>query len=156
MFAAITRWIRSQTTLPIWWNEWYAESAQLGPAEWDAVSAEALLQLASSGASMANLYQAEYVSNAVYYPALVQKHGIAPTPGLWLRGSDDPTALEPVFQELQGHLYGTSVSLQTPTSGVVELTNGSHFVAVDVDGASHTVAVAGHTLTLSPWQIATG
>jgi len=156
MFAAITQWIRSQTTLPIWWNEWYAESARLGPAEWAAVSTDALLQLASSGASMANLYQAGYVSNAVDYPQLVQRHGIAPTPGLWLQGSDRPTALAPVFQVLQDHLYGSDVRLSSPIPGVEALTGGSHFVAVDLDGASHTVSVVGRSLTLAPWQIATG
>ena len=156
MFAAITLWIRSQTNLPIWWNEWYAESAQLGPAEWAAVSADALLQLASSGAAMANLFQAEYISNAEEYPQLVAKHGIAPTPGLWFQGSDNPTALAPVFQALQGHLYGTTVRLYSPSPGVEALTGGSHFIAVDVDGATHTVSVAGRSLTLGPWQITTG
>ena len=156
VFATITRWIRSQTNLPIWWNEWYAESPQLGPSEWDAVSAEALLQLASSGAAFSNLYQAEYVNNLTAFPNLVKRHGIAPTPGLWLHGSSTPTALAPVFQELQGYLYGTSVHLYSPTSGVEALSNGTHFVAVDVDGAIHTVSIDGQSLTLQPWQIATG
>ncbi len=156
MFAAVDRWIRSQTSLPIWWNEWYAESAQLGPSEWDAVSADALLQLASSGASMANLFQAEYVSNLTAYPQLVQRHGVAPTPGLWMQGSDAPTGLAPVFETLQNRIYGSSVSLSEPVAGVEVLLGGSHYVAVDVDGADHTVSVAGRTLTLGPWQIATG
>jgi hypothetical protein len=156
MFAAVDQWLRSQTGLPIWWNEWYAESAQLGPAEWNAVSADALLQLASSGASMANLYQAEYVSNLTAYPQLVRRHGIAPTPGLWMHGTDASTPLAQVFETMQDSLSGTAVRLYQPTPGVEVLASAAHYVAVDVDGSSHLLVIEGKTLTIGPWQILSG
>ena len=60
-FAAIARWVAARSQLPIWWSEWYVEPAH---ARWserrqDAVMTKALMTMASSGASVALLWQPE-------------------------------------------------------------------------------------------------
>ncbi|MDP9073433.1 MAG: hypothetical protein M3N98_04500 [Actinomycetota bacterium] len=145
LFSAVTDWVKQQTTLPIWWMEWYARSPDLGQTEWDAISAYALMQLAASGANAAFLWDPEYIPNQSIT-----------TPGLLVRGTGAGTALAPVFEALRNKLFQSTVTLASPVAGVVVLRNTSHYVAVDIDGLAHTTTILGAAVPLSPWQIATG
>ncbi|MDQ1663412.1 MAG: hypothetical protein QOJ68_3392 [Blastococcus sp.] len=59
--ATVTRWVRSRTTLPVWWAELYATpdhaSAPAGDLRRAAVMAAALVAVAQAGASGALLWQ---------------------------------------------------------------------------------------------------
>lgn len=57
--AAVTTWLRSRTTLPIWWAELYPipERAQWAPAHQAEVFAVALEQLRGAGASVVLLWE---------------------------------------------------------------------------------------------------
>jgi hypothetical protein len=144
LFTDVTRWIARQPGsqhLPIWWMEWYARSNSLPAAEWDAVSAYTLLELAYSGAANAFLWDAEDNGHPVT------------TPGLWNGGDGQGTALAPVFATLTQELYGTDVTLSSPDPGVELLTNGSALVAIDVSATPRTADVLGRRLRLAAWQI---
>ena len=146
LFSEVTHWIRSQTSLPIWWMEWYARSPKLGPAEWSAISAYALIQIAESGASNALLWDPEFVPGGAS----------TATPGIWVSGTNADTALTPVFRTLKQDLYKTSVKLYSPAPGVEVLANSRHYVAIELDGTSQKVSITGRSIDLSPYQIATG
>jgi len=145
MFAAVDSWIEHQTTLPIWWTEWYARSPKLGSAEWNALSAYALIQLAYSGASSALIWDSEF-----------EPGRSTATPGLWTAGTQTGTALTPVFNVLRGEMIGTEVRLWSPVAGVEELTNPGHFVAIDLTGQGRRISVLGRTVELPPYGIVTG
>jgi hypothetical protein len=57
-FAAVTRWLRARTTLPIWWSEFYAPKDATGASTPAAIS-DALVALRDSGASVALLWSSE-------------------------------------------------------------------------------------------------
>ena len=145
MFSAVNRWIVTKSTLPIWWMEWYARSPQLGPAEWNAVSAYALVQIAASGARTALIWDPEFIPG----------HSTA-TPGLWVSATDAGTALTPVFETLRVDMFGTRVKLASPESGVVILENANHFIAIEVNGYRQSVVVGGKTVILNSYAIVTG
>lgn len=62
-FAAITRWLKSRTTLPIWWSEVYpavddADESPGSPRR-AAVAADALVTIANAGAAVVIIWQPE-------------------------------------------------------------------------------------------------
>jgi hypothetical protein len=61
--AVITTWIRQQTTLPVWWAEFYPGMRDphnwAGSRERSAVAVDALLQVRQAGASVVLLWQPE-------------------------------------------------------------------------------------------------
>lgn len=144
LFSAVDRWLEQQTSLPIWWAEWYARSPELGSKEWNAVSAYALLQLADSGASAAFIWDAEFIPGGQS----------TATPGLWISGTNEGTALAPVFESLKSSFYRTMVKLYAPVAGVEVLTNNADCIAVDVDGVVHRhVPICGRKVRIRPYQI---
>jgi hypothetical protein len=145
MFSAIDSWLHQQTTLPIWWMEWYARSPKIGAPAWNAASAYALMQLAASGASNALLWDPEFVSSTKS----------TATPGIWVSGTDADTALTPEFEVLKSGLFGTSVTLSSPGHGVELLTNGSSYIAVNTQNQDESVPVLGTPTHLSPYAIVT-
>jgi hypothetical protein len=146
LFSTVDDWLRTQTTLPIWWMEWYARSPDLGAPRWNAVSAYALMQLAASGADNAFLWNPEFVPGTTS-PA---------TPGIWESGTANDTGLTPVFRVLATRLYGAQVTLSSPARGVELLTDGTAYVAVNTQDRARTITVAGTALPLPSYAIATG
>ena len=58
--ADLTSWLRSRSSLPVWWSEWYVvprAAAGWSDAHKAAVVAEALAQMASAGSAAALLWQ---------------------------------------------------------------------------------------------------
>jgi hypothetical protein len=148
VFAQVTNWIRQQPgydNLPIWWMEWYARPASLTAPEpeWGAISTYSLMQMVTAGANNAIIWDAENDGNPIS------------TPGLWTQGSEAPTVLVPVYEMLQNELYNTNVTLYSPTPGIEVLGNDSHYVAVDIDGASHVTDILGQPVSFGAWQIIT-
>jgi len=182
VFQAVDQWVQQQTSLPIWWTEWYARVAnqdvQPDPsqpsapsAEWTAMSTEALMYLATSGASVASMWDPEYCGasemtngclallNPTNDPTITPN--LSATPGLWLYNTTPDgvsgigaTALAPVFQALKNDFSGTDVTMTRPTAGVELLQNTSHYIAVDVDGRKPLPFHVGNTLVkLQPFKI---
>jgi hypothetical protein len=145
LFSTVDRWIAAQTPLPIWWMEWYARSPQLGAAEWNAVSAYALVQIAASGARTALIWDSEFIPGRS-----------TSTPGLWVAETDAETSLTPVFESLRVDMFGTQVKLASPDPGVVILENANHFIAIELDGSRQSVVVLGKTVILNSYAIVTG
>ncbi|MGZ4691463.1 MAG: GH39 family glycosyl hydrolase [Acidimicrobiia bacterium] len=60
-FAAIDRWLAARSKLPIWWSEWYVQPKLAGWSgrHQDAVMTRALMAMATSGASVALVWQPE-------------------------------------------------------------------------------------------------
>jgi hypothetical protein len=147
MFAAVDNWLRQRTTLPIWWSEFYATTPKPAPeSEWAAMSAEALIEIATSGAQVALMWDPEQYSGSA-------------TPGLWTSTGQSsggrPTPLVPAFDALQQYFSpGTKAKLLTSGSGVVELTSGSNFLAVNTLDRPSTVSTPTGQIALGPWQIA--
>jgi len=59
-FADVTTWIASQTTLPVWWAEWYATpwgGQEYSNDQQDAVMTDALAQMMMAGASVSLRWQ---------------------------------------------------------------------------------------------------
>src|SRR5205814_2247029 len=54
-FSAVTRWLRSKSSLPVWWSEWYVEPSGAGWTDEHrgAVQAAAMMEFAKSGAATA-------------------------------------------------------------------------------------------------------
>ena len=150
-FAAIDKWLRGQTQLPIWWSEWYTSTPTVGPAtpqEWVALSAVALFQLSASGASVANMWDPEQYDGSS-------------TPGLWTStvnaSGGQPTPLAPVFESLTSNFPpGTRETLVGPVNGVTALVSSANYIAANTTGQSQTASVGGVTLTLAPYQVAVG
>ena len=141
MFGAITRWLRSQTSLPIWWTEWYARD-HTGNPQWSAIATDALITMASHGVSTALLWQPE--SSGISTES--------PTPGLWLTRTASPTPLVPVFRTLEA-LVGQQVTQGTPVPGVLTLTGAGMGIGLDLDSAAHVVSFLGHRVDLSPYEV---
>jgi hypothetical protein len=148
LFLVIDQWLRARTSLPIWWSEWYADTPQLvdpSSPEWSAMSAEALLQITISGASVALMWNPE------------QFPGTA-TPGIWTSTQSSPggapTALTAEFEVL--HKYfppGTHAELSALNPSVLQLSADGHFVAINISGSSTTVQTLGGKVTMSAWQV---
>ena len=67
-FAAVARWLRDRTALPIWWSEFYVQpqDARWSEAQQDAVMTRALMTMAESGASVALIWQPEGAPGACH------------------------------------------------------------------------------------------
>ena len=54
-FAAVSRWVKARTDLPLWWAEWYVEPARSGWSgpQQTAVRAAAMIEMAKSGVNTA-------------------------------------------------------------------------------------------------------
>jgi hypothetical protein len=149
LYAATDRWLEQKTELPIWWSEYYAVTPQMAhhptDPEWAALSAQALIEIATSGASVALMWDPE------------QYQGSS-TPGLWSSTRADtggqPTALVSVFTTLRDYFpAGTQATLTTSPSGVLELSSQQHFVIIDTNGEWTQAVTPAGPITLSPWEI---
>ena len=82
-FSAVDSWLKAHTNLPIWWSEFYPGTSSGGSASTThraAVTADAVVKLASSGARVALLWQPEAASNfdaAALWTSPVKGGGVA-------------------------------------------------------------------------------
>ncbi len=68
-FTDIAAWIHAQTSLPIWWAEWYAwGTAKSDLPENNAVMALALMRMAQSGVSVALMWQPQGDEKGLSFP----------------------------------------------------------------------------------------
>jgi hypothetical protein len=150
-YKAVTKWLRARTRLPIWWSEWYTNTAAVGPStprRWVALSAASALQLSLGGASVATLWDPEQ------YPG-------SSTPGLWTctatPAGGQATGLAPLFQWMKTYCRpGTTVRQLGPAVGVIGMRTRTRYVAVNTTSGLKRVAVARRTVILRPYAIVMG
>jgi len=150
-FSVVNKWLRSQTSLPIWWSEWYASTSTMGPArprQWVALTTVSLFRLSTSGTSVAALWDPE-------------QYGGSSTPGLWTPTSTSaggqPTPLARVFEYFTRYFApGTPASLVQRTQGVTGLVSNARYIAVNTTSRRQTAAMGGVAITLQPYEIAMG
>jgi hypothetical protein len=144
-FAAVTRWIRRQSDLPVWWAEWYVdESVTRWPADQQlAAYTAAMIQLALGG-SRAALYW-------------------NPTPGdascagcLWtdttMSGGGRPLPLLTGVLQRFARWFppGTPLRHVAAPPGLLVLAQAHAMVAVNTSGSTVAATVAGHRVDLAP------
>lgn len=85
--AAATKWLRARTDLPVWWAEIYADTnpsdMSPGAPERAAVMADALVEVAKAGASVALLWQpqaSDSLSSAALFTSTAAADGGRPLP----------------------------------------------------------------------------
>jgi hypothetical protein len=147
--AAVNGWLRSRTTLPIWWAEWYAPAgAAAGAAKRAAVGAAAVLALAASGADVA----------LAWGP---QADGSACGACLWTdtaaRDGGRPTPAGRVTARLRGALAtgGTVTEEPTSTARLLAYRVGERCVLVNRTSAPvRGGCAAGGERGLRPYEVA--
>jgi hypothetical protein len=66
-FAAIGRWLRARTNLPVWWAEWYAETSSSDRSARTAVLRNAVTVMRREHAAVALLWWSEHVTAPCWY-----------------------------------------------------------------------------------------
>ena len=149
--AVVTRWIRSRTTLPIWWSEYYPqpEGVRWGADKQAAIHTDALLKLASAGASAVFLWQPQAVggsgtSRAVLWSDIADPDGGRPTP------------LAAAYAMLRSVLrVGVPVRRVDVRGDVSALATGDTLILVNQRDSSQAVRVNGQSIGLRAWEIRT-
>nr|WP_152627737.1 xylan 1,4-beta-xylosidase [Streptacidiphilus neutrinimicus] len=142
-FTAVSRWIHSRTSLPLWWTEWYVEPSGSGWSEpqRDAVLAAGMIALAEG-----------HVAAAFYWNP---ETGDATCPGcLW---SSTGAALPPLAL-LQGFArwfppMAALVPLRAADPRVLVLAQAARGVAVNTTAQTLRTTVHGHPLILGPYGV---
>jgi hypothetical protein len=145
-YAAVDRWLRHQTPLPIWWIESPVQPANSGwsEARAAAIRVAALIRLASSGATVGMQWQPE------------QGRGV-PDEGLWTAtdraGGGRPTLLARLLPGVLGVLrYPLSV-VTSPHAGVLVARGRGGTIAVNTTPVSVATVIEGNHVLLRPGQV---
>jgi len=149
-FADATAWIKRQTSLPIWWSEWYCppRTSTYDAERQNAVLALALLQFAHSGASVALFWQPQGTSGGDY-----QGDGGS----LWTDPSDAEGGRPlPFYYTAKAFHdnFGAATDLfstTSPTISILSSIEGTMLINT-TDGAV-TVNIDGKPLALSGYQV---
>jgi hypothetical protein len=144
-YAVVDHWIRSQTTLPIWWMESHIEPAGWTTAQGAAARVATLAEMASSGASVGMQWQP-------------QDQAGWPDEGLWTStlgaGGGQETALaQDLLSVLPVLQHGPVLATGEP-AGVLVATDASGTLAVNTTASPVTATAAGKALSLAPGQVA--
>jgi len=146
MFAQVDDWLRTQTTLPIWWSEYYVGMPGVrGHADvWFSLSTAALLQIMSSGAQTVMLWDPE-------------RYRGSHSPALWtstlMPDGGRATGLASVFDLVSQDLEpGHTATLFGPP-GTQLLVDGSTTLAVNATDEPVVVGPPGQAVTLGPFEV---
>lgn len=146
--GAIDRWLRSKTSLPIWWDEYYVEPQSLPWQENKriAINAAALIELAETGASTVlywnNEAQDGRCQGCLWISTLVRGGG---APGGMLTLLQGFARWFPAGTEL--------IDLPSADSRVRVLAQPHKAVAVNVNGDRVRTTIGDRTLTLNPYEV---
>lgn len=121
-FVAVTEWVKSRTSLPIVWAEWYPRGSSSNIAEHRAIMAAALAATARAGASSVLIWQPQCVGQ--------NRLGCLFT-DTRVKGGGQPTELWPVASDF-----------------VRWFPSGSQFVATDVSSDDIVVAATSEAVLL--------
>jgi hypothetical protein len=144
-YAAVDQWIRSQTSLPIWWMESHIQpSAGWTGSEATAARVATLAYMASSGARVGMQWQPQQQSSF-------------PDEGLWtstLQASGgQPTQLAGVLLQVLPVLADPVTLASGEPSGVVVVSGASHVIAVNTTGSAVQALESGKPVTLAPYAV---
>jgi len=144
-YAAVDRWIRSQTDLPIWWMESHIQPTSGWTAQQAAAARVATLVLmAASGAQVGMQWQPQEQANWA-------------DEGLWTStrqpGGGRPTVLAGILLRVLPVLKEPITVANGGPPGTLVATTATHAIAVNTTGAAVTVTVAGAPASLAPYAV---
>lgn len=149
-FADVTTWLRSKTSLPVWWSEWYATpwgGTEYGDAQQNAVMAASAASMITSGASTSLLWQP-------------QADSARDDQSLWTstgsNGGGQPFPLTATFQQLKAG-FGPGTALYKATSNstsVVALASGSQTLLVNTSSSPVTAYLNGTPVIMDGYGVA--
>jgi hypothetical protein len=149
-FADATNWIHTQTTLPVWWAEWYAtpwgSQTEYSDAEQNAVMTDALVQMMLSGVSVSLRWQPE-------------ASGSRDNESLWTStrspGGGQPYPFFSSAKLLHDYFPpGTQLVRSSASSPQVEvLASDKHVLAINKGASPVAVSCAGRFETLAPYAV---
>jgi hypothetical protein len=145
-YAAVDRWLRAHTSLPIWWMEsriqpddsgWTADQAA-------AIRVAALVEFASSGARAGLEWQP-------------QQDGELPDEGLWTAtqdsGGGQPTVLARLLPAVLAVLRDRVAVVPDQPSGILVARGRAGAIAVNTTARTGTALIDGTSATLGPGQV---
>lgn len=145
-FAAVTRWVRQRTPLPVWWAEWYIEPRKAG---WTgekqvAMRTAAMMQFARSG-----------VASALYWNE--EDTGDSAT-ALWsptddASGGQPGPFLEVLEQFTRWFPPDTKFTQLAAPAGVQALATGRMALLVNTSDQPAQATVDGKIVPLAPWAV---
>jgi hypothetical protein len=144
-FAAVDRWLRAKTNLPIWWMESHIEPTTGWSKDQAAAARVAtLILMNASGASVGMQWQPQNQlgwGDEGLWTSTLNVGGGQPTPL-----ADDLLPIMPVLRQRL-----TLVSGQP--AGVLAATDGSHVLLVNTNATSSSATVDHHTVALAPGEV---
>jgi hypothetical protein len=151
VFAAITRWVRDRTDLPVWWSEFHVGQSGAGEdAELVAGAVAATLHMVDQRAAVALMWQPQRAP---------EEGGADHSPALWTTtehpGGGQPLALAGAVARMQEILATVAdddpVSWPMPDVGVLH--GRAAILAVNTSDGPHDVRVLGIRLRLAPFEV---
>jgi hypothetical protein len=145
-FAAADRWLRHNTSLPIWWVESPVQPAhsRWSQARAAAIRVATLIRLAGSGAAVAMQWQPE------------QGHGVTDE-GLWTAtnqaGGGRPTALARALPEVLAILRYPLSGVVSPHAGVLVARGPGGTIAVNTTDVPVAIVISRGRVLLGPGQV---
>ncbi|MCF3105784.1 xylan 1,4-beta-xylosidase [Streptomyces roseoverticillatus] len=158
-FAAVTRWLRNVTGLPVWWAEWYVEP----PAEDDrpggrdgwnehhrtAVHATAMMHLAASGASAAFYWNPQRTGDDC--PGCLWRSTHLPDGG---QGLPMARLLNRFAHEFPpGSAFRPVDATAEPGARIQVLADDAAVLVVNTERRSVAARVDGQALSLAPYEV---
>jgi hypothetical protein len=142
-YAAVDRWLRHQTSLPIWWVESPVQPANSGWSEARAMAIRvaALIRLVRSGTRVAMQWLGRSVSDEGLWTTIEQPGGGRPTPLAHV--------LPRVLSVLR---YRLSV-VASPHGGVLIARGRGGTIAVNTTSVSVATVIKGNPVMLGPGQV---
>jgi hypothetical protein len=146
MYAAINRWLRKRTTLPLWWMETHIEPAasHWTASQGAAIRIAALVRDASSGAQAALQWQPQ------------EGAGISDE-GLWtattLPGGGRPTVLARLLPKVLSVLQGAIAIAPGQGSGVLVAKGTRGTIAINTTNAPALALLGKSRVALKPGQV---
>ncbi len=148
MFAQVDDWLRAQTTLPIWWSEYYVgmPGVRGNSAAWLSLATSALLQILSSGAQTVMLWDPE-------------RYRGSHSPALWTSTTTpqggQATGLASVFDLVTHDLMPGHTATLVGPPGTQLLVDGPTTLAVNATDEPVVVGPPGRSVTLAPYEVLT-
>ncbi len=145
-YAAVDRWLRAHTSLPIWWMESRIQPAGSGwtADQAAAIRVAALVEFASSGARAGLEWQP-------------QQDGELPDEGLWTAtqdtGGGQPTVLARLLPAVLAVLRDQVAVVPGQPSGILVARGRAGTIAVNTTARTGTALIGGTSVTLGPGQV---
>jgi hypothetical protein len=146
-YAAVDKWLRQQTSLPIWWMESSIEPAngRWSASQAAAIRVAALVRLASSGARVGMQWQPQQGGSSLR------------DEGLWTAtdspGGGRPTVLAQILPAVLAALRYPVTIVTSQGPGVLVASGRSGTIAINTSAALGNAKVNGTSVPLGPGQV---